>query len=86
VDITPAAWSAVYFFYDPAIADRSPGINNVLLGIELARERKIPYVYLGYRVLGCSSMKYKSLFRPHELLHERPEDDAEPKWIRGAGG
>ena len=81
IDITPNAWSAVYFFYDPEIADRSPGIHNVLLGVDLARERKIPYVYLGYRVMGCSSMVYKSTFTPHELLRERPPLDAEPHWL-----
>lgn len=83
VDVTANAWSAVYFFYDPDIADRSPGIYNVLLGIDLARDRKIPYVYLGYRVLGCSSMRYKDTFTPHELLRERPAPDEEPRWIPG---
>src|SRR5438132_13073 len=33
-DVTPHAWSAVYFFYDPAIARLSPGIANVLLCVE----------------------------------------------------
>jgi leucyl-tRNA---protein transferase len=80
VDVTVNVWSAVYFFYDPEIADRSPGINNVLLGVELARERQIPYVYLGYRVMGCASMRYKSTFLPHELLRERPALDEEPDW------
>ena len=81
VDVTPNAWSAVYFFYDPDIADRSPGIYNVLLGIEMARERRIPYVYLGYRVMGCASMRYKSAFRPHELLDTRPRMEEEPRWV-----
>ena len=85
VDVTVNVWSAVYFFYDPEIADRSPGIFNVVLGIELARERHIPYAYLGYRVLGCESMRYKSTFTPHELLHERPALDEEPHWFPASG-
>jgi len=79
-DVTPHAWSAIYFFYDPAIARLSPGVANVMLSLELARERGIPHVYLGYRVLGCPSMRYKATFRPHELLAGRPGPEEEPLW------
>jgi arginine-tRNA-protein transferase len=80
-DVTPRAWSAIYFFYDPSIARLSPGIANVMLCLALARERGIPHVYLGYRVLGCASMRYKATFRPHELLLGRPAPDEEPRWV-----
>ena len=80
-DVTPRAWSAIYFFYDPAIARLSPGVANVMLALELARERGIPHVYLGYRVLGCPSMRYKATFRPHELLAGRPGPEEEPRWV-----
>lgn len=85
-DWTPAALSAAYFFYDPAVARLSPGVANVLLGIELARTRGVPYVYLGYRVAGCPSMRYKAAFRPHEVLLDRPGDADEPAWDIGSGG
>ena len=80
-DVTPHAWSAIYFFYDPAIARLSPGVANVMLSLELARERGIPHVYLGYRVLGCPSMRYKATFHPHELLLGRPGPEEEPRWV-----
>ncbi len=80
-DVTPRAWSAIYFFYDPAIARLSPGVANVMACVALARQRGIPHVYLGYRVLGCPSMRYKATFRPHELLVGRPGPDEEPRWI-----
>jgi arginyl-tRNA--protein-N-Asp/Glu arginylyltransferase len=80
-DVTPSAWSAVYFFYDPSIARLSPGIANVMLCVEQAREAGIPYVYLGFRVMDCPSMRYKALFRPHELLAGRPAEDEEPRWL-----
>jgi arginine-tRNA-protein transferase len=80
-DLTPAACSAVFFFSDPDIARLSPGVANVLLGIELARRRGAAHVYLGYRVLGCPSMKYKARFRPHALLSGRPADDEEAGWV-----
>jgi arginine-tRNA-protein transferase len=52
-----------------------------MLCLSLARERGIPHVYLGYRVLGCASMRYKATFRPHELLLGRPAPDEEPRWV-----
>ncbi len=79
-DQTPRALSAVYFFFDPRIARLSPGVANVLLGIELARAQNIPHLYLGYRVIGCASLRYKDAFRPHELLEGRPGLDEAPSW------
>jgi arginine-tRNA-protein transferase len=79
-DITPRAWSAIFGFYSPAVAHLSPGVAEVLLAVELARERSIPHVYLGYRVAGCRSMRYKGDFRPHELLTGLPAPDEEPQW------
>ncbi|HSP80136.1 MAG TPA: arginyltransferase [Myxococcaceae bacterium] len=79
-DETPRAWSAVYFFYEPAYARCSPGSANVVFQVELARARGIPYVYLGYRVEECASLRYKGTFRPHELLEGRPDLDEPPHW------
>jgi arginyl-tRNA--protein-N-Asp/Glu arginylyltransferase len=79
-DETPRAWSAIYFFYAPAYARSSPGTTNVLVQVELARARGIPYVYLGYRVRGCASLRYKAAFRPHELLESRPGPGEAAEW------
>lgn len=79
-DETPHAWSAVYCFYDPSYARRSIGVASVLLQLELARERGVPHVYLGYRVAGCASLAYKARYRPHELLLGRPLDDEPALW------
>lgn len=81
VDETPNAFSAVYFFYDPARARDSLGVANVVLLIEDARRLGRAHVYLGYRVKGCASLEYKERFGPHELLVGRPRDDAEPEWV-----
>ena len=80
-DETPRAWSAIYFFYDPAYADRSPGTFHVLSLVELARATGKAHVYLGYRVAACASMSYKSAFHPHELLVGRPGEDELPLWL-----
>jgi arginine-tRNA-protein transferase len=84
-DETATAYSAVYFFHDPADARLSPGVNHVLTLIERARAEGKAHVYLGYRVLGCDSMRYKAGFRPHELLQGRPGAGEPPRWTRAAG-
>jgi len=77
-DETPRALSAAFFFYDPAYD--SLGVANVLALIADARARGLPHVYLGYRVSGCASLKYKAAYRPHELLVGRPEMNEAPLW------
>lgn len=85
-DITPRAWSAIFGFYDPGVARLSPGVATVVMAVETARERGIPHVYLGYRVMGCPSMRYKAGFRPHELLQGLPAADEPPRWVEAAEG
>ncbi len=81
-DEAPRAWSLVYFFYEPAYAERSLGIANVVIGIEIAASRGIPYVYLGYSVAGCPSLRYKAAFGPREELEGWPEMNEAPRWLR----
>lgn len=68
VDLVADAVSSVYFFFDPAQSTRSLGTYSVLREIDFCRQSGRRYVYLGFRVAGCRAMRYKSLFRPHELL------------------
>ena len=82
-DETPSCWSACYFYYDPALGRRSIGTANVLFQIEHARTLGIPHLYLGFRVMGCPSMRYKAAFRPHELLDGRPGPGDAPRWVEG---
>ena len=81
-DEAPRAWSLVYFFFDPAYADRSLGVANVVLGVEIAAARGIPYVYLGYAVEGCPSLAYKRAVGPREELVGWPRLDERPQWVR----
>ncbi len=68
LDVEPLAASAVYFFYDPAVADRSPGTLNVLRTIAFCRGMKLEHLYLGYYIRDCRKMNYKTQFRPCETL------------------
>ena len=81
-DETPQAWSALFCFYDPAYARLSPGITNIVSLVELARATSRPFVYLGYCVLACQSLRYKAAFHPQELLVGLPGDHEVPRWDR----
>jgi arginyl-tRNA--protein-N-Asp/Glu arginylyltransferase len=68
VDALSEALSSIYCYYDPREGARSLGTFNILSLLASARERGLPYVYLGYYVAGCRSLEYKARFRPSELL------------------
>jgi arginine-tRNA-protein transferase len=67
VDSLPQGLSAIYFYYDPDLRDRSLGTWNVLRVLQVAAQQRVPHVYLGYYVAGCASMQYKAQFRPCEV-------------------
>ncbi|HWO99127.1 MAG TPA: arginyltransferase [Methylococcus sp.] len=68
VDQVPEALSAVYTFFDPAAATRSPGVLAVLWQIREARRLGLKWVYLGYWIENCRKMVYKNQYRPLEAL------------------
>jgi arginine-tRNA-protein transferase len=80
IDETPRALSSIYFFYHPDVRALGLGVASVLFEVEYARARGLAHVYLGYRVRGCPSTAYKSQFRPHDLLVERPAFHQPPAW------
>ena len=67
-DVLDDGLSMVYSFYDPALASDSLGTYVILDHIEIAREAKLPYVYLGYWVPGSPKMHYKARYKPLEIL------------------
>lgn len=79
-DETDAGYSAVYFFHDPTRARLSLGVNHIVGLVERARAAGKAHVYLGFRVMGCESMRYKAGYRPHALLQGRPADEERPRW------
>lgn len=68
VDVLPEGLSAIYFFYEPELRDRSLGTWNVLSLLAEVKRRGLPHLYLGYFVDGCASLEYKSTYRPNEIL------------------
>jgi leucyl-tRNA---protein transferase len=67
-DLLDDGLSAVYSFFDPAEGARSPGTAVILALIAEARQRALPYVYLGYWIGESRKMAYKTRFRPLEAL------------------
>ncbi len=68
VDWLDDGLSAVYSFFDPALARRSLGTYMVLWLIEAARGARLPYVYLGYWIQDAAKMAYKTRFQPLEAF------------------
>jgi arginine-tRNA-protein transferase len=63
--------SAVYSFFAPEAARRSLGSEMILRLIDVARNEKLPYAYLGYWIQNSRKMAYKSRFRPLEAFGPR---------------
>ena len=68
-DLYTQSLSSVYFYFDPADADRCLGTFGALYELQFSRDQKIPYYYLGYWINKCQSMRYKAMYRLHEILH-----------------
>jgi leucyl-tRNA---protein transferase len=67
LDAVPSGLSTVYFFWDPDLADLSMGTYSALTEIDLCRQWKLPYYYLGYLVPGAETMNYKAQFAAGEV-------------------
>lgn len=69
-DVFDDGFSAVYSFFEPAERKRSLGSFMILELIRQAKERRKPYVYLGYLIKGLSNMAYKERFVPLEYYYD----------------
>ena len=67
-DVLGDGLSMVYSFFDPDEAQRSLGTFAILDHIARARQKGLPYLYLGYWVKGSRKMDYKGRFLPQERL------------------
>jgi len=65
--------SAIYTFFsvDESLDKRSLGTLAILRLIDLARDKQLPHLYLGYWIEACRKMRYKQNFTPLEVLDGR---------------
>jgi arginine-tRNA-protein transferase len=68
IDEVADGLSLVYSMFDPALSRHSPGTAMVVDAVGLARQRRLPYAYLGFLVEGCRKMDYKAGFVGLERL------------------
>jgi arginine-tRNA-protein transferase len=68
-DVLDDGLSMVYSFYDPRRERDSLGTYIILDHVKIAREARLPYVYLGYWVPGSTKMGYKAKFPALEIYH-----------------
>jgi arginine-tRNA-protein transferase len=69
-DLIEDGLSMVYSFYEPKPEVLSLGTYLILDHIALAKEAKLPYLYLGYWVPGSPKMGYKARFSGLEIYHQ----------------
>jgi len=62
--------SAVYTFFDPEYAARSPGNYAILWLIQETRRRSLSWLYLGYWIEECKKMAYKNQYQPFEIYRK----------------
>ncbi len=67
IDVGQNWMNAVYFYFDPDDAARSPGTFNILTMIKTCLKLDIPYLYLGYFIEEVAAMNYKKRFNPYHL-------------------
>lgn len=79
-DMMPRGMSAVYCYYDHDYEHLSLGQFSILAQISIAKQNKIPYLYLGYWIKDHFSMGYKERYAPFEVLENRPTLDEKTIW------
>lgn len=68
IDRLADAFSCVYTFFEPVLAQRSLGTFAILHAIDAARRGGLEWLYLGYYIADSPKMRYKADFRPQERL------------------
>ena len=81
-DMTDDSFSSVYCYYDHDYEKRSLGKFSILVQIYLAKQAKVPYLFLGYWIKDHYSMGYKEDYAPFEVLQNRPTLDEECVWAK----
>jgi arginine-tRNA-protein transferase len=80
IDIIEDGISSIYFYYDPDYMHLALGKYSLYYQIDLANRLGLEWVYLGYYVSECSSLKYKADYKPYQTLRGRPKEHEIESW------
>jgi arginine-tRNA-protein transferase len=80
IDVLDDGISSIYFYYDPDYAQLSLGKLSLLMQIKFAKQEEKKWIYLGYYVEQCTSLSYKSEYKPYLTLQGRPSLKSEFVW------
>ncbi len=80
IDVLEDGISSIYFFYDPDYARLSLGVYSLIKQIEIAKLLGKKWIYLGYWVDGCKAFKYKTNFKPLQILDGFPSIQEDTNW------
>ena len=70
IDIINDGISAVYTFYDCSNQKLSLGTMSIIWLLKFCKKENLSFLYLGYWIHESQKMKYKTNFRPYELMIE----------------
>jgi arginine-tRNA-protein transferase len=70
IDIINDGISAVYTFYDCNDQKLSLGTMSIIWLLNLCAKENLSFLYLGYWIYESQKMKYKTNFKPYELMIE----------------
>jgi arginyl-tRNA--protein-N-Asp/Glu arginylyltransferase len=68
IDVLDDGISAVYTFFNGDDLKKSYGTYSILWLLDWCKKRNEEYIYLGYWIGESQKMKYKTNFKPYELL------------------
>jgi arginyl-tRNA--protein-N-Asp/Glu arginylyltransferase len=75
-DVVSSGLSALYTFFEPT-HPYSLGSLCILAQLAKTKQLDLPWLYLGFQIDACQTMKYKTKFKPHERF-------IKGKWEKGA--
>ncbi|MDA3056979.1 arginyltransferase [Campylobacter sp. VBCF_05 NA6] len=80
IDIVEDGISSIYCYYDPYRSDLSLGKFSLLKQIEIAKKFNLRWIYLGYAVRECASLKYKFDYQPYQILSSYTDPHEPSLW------
>jgi len=81
IDFLDDGISSIYFYYDPDFEKLSLGRLSIYEQIILAKEYDLDWIYLGYYVEHCQSLKYKASYAPYQILQGNPALNEATLWV-----